>query len=87
MSFELFFEAIRLFNDGLNPKHINVKIITLDECESALEIRHYNNHQFKYRKHHSNEKVIVQMQEFLAHDILEANFFYDLINITFFFKS
>lgn len=53
----------KLFNDGLNLKHINVKTITLDECESVLEVGQYNTHQFKYKKHYSNEKVIVQMQE------------------------
>jgi hypothetical protein len=54
---------IRLFNDGLNLKHINVKTITFHKCENVLEVGHYNNRQFKYYKHYSNEKVIVQMQK------------------------
>ncbi len=54
---------IKLFNDGFSHKHINVKNFTLDECENVLKVRHYNNRQFKYRKHYSNEKVIIQMQE------------------------
>jgi hypothetical protein len=54
-------EMIRLFNHELSLKHINVKTITLDKCQNVLEVEHYNNCQFKYCKHYSNEKVIFQM--------------------------
>jgi hypothetical protein len=43
MIFEWFVKVIILFSDKLSPKHINVKIITFDECESVLEVGHYNN--------------------------------------------
>ncbi len=58
----------RLFNDEVNPKHLYVKTITLDECENVLEVLLYNNRQFKYWKHYSNARIMAQ-------NILKANNF------------
>lgn len=50
------------------------------ECFESWD---YNSRQFKYRKHYSNEKVIVQMQELCLKIKYKLIIFDELINLTF----
>jgi hypothetical protein len=55
--------VVGLSLEGLSPRHMNPKYVSLVECEKVRGRRCSNSHGFKYKKSCTDEDVIVMVEE------------------------
>jgi hypothetical protein len=51
--------------EGLSPRHMDLKYVSLEECEKVWGRRCSNGHGFKYKKSCIDENVIVMGWKYL----------------------